>query len=110
MSERKDITVVIVHDGINCIQVIQILPVSKHDTGTFVSACRTIQCFIFSAKATVLKLDSVSFYLVLRTFQRKSDEVSSTDHFCPLADKAAITTRSGERHGYPGGIRGWLDF
>lgn len=49
-----------------------LLPVSKHDTGTCVSVCRTIQCFIFSAKATVSKLDSVSSYLVLRTFQRKS--------------------------------------
>lgn len=69
-----------------------------------------IQWFIFSAKATVSKLDSV-FFIVLRTFQQKaSREVSIMDHFCPLADKAAITTRSRETHGPPGGFRGWLDF
>lgn len=68
-NEQKDIAVIVFMMGSAVYKCL--LLISKHDTGTCVSASRTIQCFIFSAKATVPKLDSVSFHLCSERFSKK---------------------------------------
>lgn len=90
-----------------------LLPVSDHEARTHVSECRTIQCFILSARAAVSKLDSVVALLSQNGSEgfgaNTSDEHSIMEQCCPLADtKRPELLRSGEQNGPPGGVRGGL--
>lgn len=68
--ERKDRAFVAFHNRTTVYACL--LPVSDHDARTRVSKCRTIQCFILSARAAVSKLDSVvSFYPRVGTFFKR---------------------------------------